>query len=164
MLVDMEFDGQVLIWNRSGRFKATTGLPDYQRPKEQCANNGGPIPEGFYKVFATDLGTAKDDGTGFCNLAPAWGIQKIPRDAAAGGCEAYWANWGRNRTRLEPADIKTRNACSPSRGGFYLHDSTKGYSHGCIEAEPMFFTVLRSRATSVHRGYFILKVKYVAGR
>lgn len=164
MLADMEFDGQLLTWNGSGRFKATTGLPGYQLPKDQCVKNGGPIPAGLYKVLVADLGAAKDDGTGFCNLAPGWGIQTIPRGANAGSCETYWANWGRYRARLEPADIKTRNACSPIRGGFYLHDSTKGYSHGCIEIEPRFFSVLRSRATTALRSHFILKVMYVPGR
>jgi hypothetical protein len=74
------------------------------------------------------------------------------------------ANWGRNRSRLEPADIKTRHACMPIRSGFYLHDSTKGFSHGCIEVEGRFFTVLRSRVPSHSRAYFILKVKYAARR
>jgi hypothetical protein len=164
MLADMEFDGQVLTWNGSGRFKATTGLPGYQHPKHQCVKNNGPLPMGLYKVLIADLGTAKDDDTGFCNLTPGWGIQKIPRGADAGSCEPYWANWGQNRARLEPADIQTRKACTPSRGGFYIHDSTKGYSHGCIEIEPRFFTTLRTRATTALRGHFILKVQYISGR
>lgn len=163
MIVDMEFDGQVLTWNGSGKFKATTGLPGYQFPKNHCLKDSGPIPEGVYRVLVTDRGAAKDDGTGQCNLSPGWGIQTIPRGADAGSCEVYWANWGRNRARLEPADIKTRHACTPVRGGFYLHDSTKGYSHGCIEVEPRFFAILRSRAKGSLRGYFILKVKYVIG-
>lgn len=164
MLADMEFDGRELSWNGSGKFKATTGLPGYQSPGNQCVKEKGPIPQGVYKVLVTDRGTAKDDGTRFCNLAPGWGIQTIPRGAEAGACEVYWANWGRNRARLEPADIATRNACSPKRGGFYLHDSTKGYSHGCIEVEPRFFTALRARLATNLRGYFLLKVKYVPGR
>jgi hypothetical protein len=164
MLVDMEFDGQVLTWNGSGRFKATSGLPGYQYPRNNCVKDRGPVPEGAYKVLATDLGAAKDDGTGQCNLSPGWGIQTIPRGAAAGSCEVNWANWGRNRARMEPANVKTRTACSPIRGGFYLHDSTKGYSHGCIEIDPRFFSALRSRASTASRGYFILKVKYVPER
>lgn len=42
-------------------------------------------------------------------------------------------NWGYNRIRLESADEKTRKACGGKRGGFYIHDSTKGYSHGCMK-------------------------------
>lgn len=69
------------------------------------------------------------------------GLEYHPRGQAAGTCEIYWANWGYNRIRLESADEKTRKACGGKRGGFYIHDSTKGYSHGCIEVEPVFFSV-----------------------
>lgn len=66
---------------------------------------------------------------------------------------------------MEGADLATRNACMPTRSGFYLHDSTKGYSHGCIEVETTFFAALKSRAkNSRSRNYFILKVKYVGNR
>jgi hypothetical protein len=164
MLADMEFDGQVLSWKGSGTFKATTGLPGYQVPAEQCTKNKGPTPEAMYKVLITEKGAAADDGTGFCNLAPGWGVQTIPRGAKAGSCDPYWANWGYNRARLEPADAHTRHACFPRRDGFYLHDSAKGYSHGCIEVEPTFFATLRLRAGTAKRGYFLLKVKYVPGR
>ncbi|NHZ42533.1 tlde1 domain-containing protein [Massilia aquatica] len=165
MVVDMEFDGQVLTWNGSGRFKATSGLPDNQVPKDQCVKDKGPVPEGVYKVLFTDRGAAQDDGTGKCALIPGWGVQTIPRGAQAGSCEKYWANWGRNRAMMIAADPATRNACATERSGFYLHDSTKGYSHGCIEVETSFFAALQSRAKSSRsRNYFILKVKYVGNR
>jgi hypothetical protein len=164
MVVDMEFDGQILNWNGAGRFKATSGLPGYQMPDKQCVKDNGPIPEGLYKVLVKDRGVARDDGTGQCNLSPGWGVQTIPRGAAAGSCEPYWANWGTNRARMEPADARTRTACSPIRGGFYLHDSTKGFSHGCIEVEARFFTTLRTRSARNAPSHFLLKVKYVPGR
>lgn len=169
MIVDMEFDGQVLTWNGSGRFKATTGLneeanedgKDLQFPEHQCVKDKGPTPEGRYKVYITDLGAAKGDMSR-CYLSQAWGVQTIPRGKSAGECEPNWVNWGYNRARLEPADALTRHACEGTRGGFYLHDSTKGYSHGCIEVETRFFAALKSRKAT--NGYFILKVKYVDGR
>lgn len=164
MIADMAFDGQSLTWSGAGKFKATSGGTGYQYPKYKCYREKGPIPEGLYKVFCADLGVAKDDGSGFCNLSPAWGVQTIPRGRAAGECEPYWELWGRNRARLEPADAKTRIACSPARGGFYLHDSTKGFSHGCIEVDPSFFPVLRGRAPANRRGYFLLAVDYVPER
>src|SRR5579871_5822353 len=129
MLYDMTFDGQQLKLNGQGTFQATTGLRDSQLPQYQCRKDSGPIPEGVYRVLIGDKGTAHDDGTGHCQLAPGWGLQTIPRGAAAGDCERYWANWGLNRARLEPANVETLHACTPQRGGFYLHDSTKGYSH-----------------------------------
>ena len=55
---------------------------------------------------------------------------------------------------------KTVNACRPRRGGFYIHDSTKGYSHGCIEVEGSFFSTLR--ATTSRR--LTIEVKYIANR
>ncbi|MBT0960464.1 hypothetical protein [Denitromonas iodatirespirans] len=164
MHADMSFDGQRLTWSGSGVFKATSGMVGFQMPTNDCVPDAGPTPQGLYKVYVADRGVAKDDGSGTCNLSPAWGVQSIPRGVDAGDCEPYWANWGRNRVRLEPADAETRNACSPRRGGFYLHDSTKGYSHGCIEVEPGFFPVLRARSVGATKGYFLLRVKYAEGR
>jgi hypothetical protein len=164
MHVDMEYDGQVLKWIGAGDFKATSGLPGYQLPDNSCLKDKGPTPEGIYKVLVANGGKATDDGTGQCSLLPGWGLQAIPRGAAAGPCEPFWANWGNNRARLEPADARTRHGCLPERSGFYLHDSTKGYIHGCIEVEPRFFPLLRTRARLVPRGYFLLRVRYVQGR
>ena len=39
--------------------------------------------------------------------------QTIPRGANAGLCEPYWANWGKNRARLEAADNTTKNTAPP---------------------------------------------------
>lgn len=163
-IADMEFDGQVLRWRGTGKFRATTGLPEYQHPTHQCVKDKGPVPEGLYKVFIADRGIAKDDGTGFCNLAPAWGVQTIPRGRDAGACDPYWANWGNQRVRIEPADAITQKACRPARGGFYIHDSSKGYSHGCIEIDRGFFVSLRARSAVNRTGYLTLRVKYVLGR
>lgn len=77
MLAEMEFEGQQIRWNGS-KFKATTGLAGFQHPKHQCVPDQGPLPEGLYKVYLADRGVANDDGSGRCNLAPAWGIQEIP--------------------------------------------------------------------------------------
>ncbi len=52
-----------------------------------------------------------------------------------------------------------------SGGGFYIHDSTKGYSHGCIEVEPVFFRILKQE-TEKENGEktFTVNVKYVSGQ
>ncbi len=163
MLAHMDFDGQRLHWN-GVRFKATTGFKGFQHPAQQCTPEYGPIPEGFYKLYPADKGTAKDDGTDRCSLAPAWGIQQIPRGADAGKCEPFWMNWGRNRVRMEPADLMTKKACNPVRGGFYLHDSIKGYSHGCIEVEGTFFHSLRHYTGATRQNHLVLRVKYVPDR
>lgn len=166
MKVDLFYDGQFLKWADKGlMFKATSGLPGHQVPIEQCVPDAGPVPEGFYKVYIVDQGMAADDGRGICALKPSWGLQEIPRGPKAGRCERYWANWGKNRARLEPADQPTKTHCSPvQRGGFYLHDSVKGYSHGCIEVETKLFDHLRKFSSSSKKQTILLQVKYISGR
>jgi hypothetical protein len=163
LIPDLEFDGQLLTW-KDQKYTATSGLPDFQDPKKQCTPDAGPVPEGLYKLLLTDGGQAKDDGKGVCNLRPSWGIQSIPRGVAAGACESYWANWGNNRVRMEPADPKTKSVCAGKRAGFYVHDSTKGYSHGCIEVEKSFFSRLRTNAPTNRQGALLLRVLYVKDR
>lgn len=161
----MTYDGQTLHWPGHGTFRATSGMPGSQIPSESCARDVGPVPPGRYKLYLADQGVAQDDGRGACALQPSWGIQSIPRGAAAGDCERYWSQWGDNRARMEPADTATRNRCSPIRGGFYLHDSTKGFSHGCIEVEGRIFPLLRTYARDARgSSTIIIKVEYVAER
>jgi hypothetical protein len=171
MKVDMIYDGQTVRWSGHGNFKATSGLPEYQRPSLQCYRDHGPIPEGLYSVtLEEDTRPARDDGTDTCTLAWALRVQTIPRGAAAGQCEPFWANWGSNRVAVVPADAATKARCAPRRGGFFLHDSTKGYTHGCIEVDGQFFRVLRSYISGIkqHRisakHALILRVTYVPGR
>ncbi|WP_221892335.1 hypothetical protein [Teredinibacter haidensis] len=65
---------------------------------------------------------------------------------------------------MEPADLAAKSKCSPTmRGGFYLHDSTKGYSHGCIEVETRIFPLLRAFNKATNKNTIILKVKYNKG-
>lgn len=170
MIVDITHDGQTLNWQGHGSFKATSGLPEYQSPAFQCFIDKGPIPEGLYSIELKggDL-RAQDDGTDMCRLAPSFGLQTIPRGEEAGECETVWANWGRSRVRLRPADPGTARRCSPKRAGFYLHDSTKGYTHGCIEVEGRFFEVLRSAIGALQgrrprNSVLNVRVRYVPGK
>lgn len=162
MIYELTYDGKKLTWYGRGTFKASSGMLGYQLSKEQCLPDKGPVPEGNYYIPLIAGGPATDDGTGRCNLSPSWQIQTIPRGTIAGACEPYWANWGNNRVRFEPADIATKNACLPiKRGGFYLHDSTKGYSHGCIEIDGLFFAQLRSFIKTNKKSRLNLKIKYI---
>jgi len=54
-------------------------------------------------------------------------------------CDPYWANWGFNRVALLPV---VGRVSAPGRSGFYIHDSAKSYTHGCIETELQFFNDL----------------------
>lgn len=129
---------------------------DYRLAAYQYVKDRGPTPAGQYTVLTAQRGPrAATPFAGFsadsCTLAIGSGVERIPRtpgyptepfDPPVGGmaysCEAFWANWGDYRVRLEPrADTKTRG-----RGGFYLHDSSKGYTHGCIETGQALFTEL----------------------
>lgn len=164
MKEELTYDGQKILWDGKGTFKATSGMPKSQMPKNQCIPDAGPVPEGMYYVYLSDHGLAEDDGRGLCAIKPSWGIQKIPRGKDAGDCEIYWANWGKNRARMEPANAETKAKCNPiKRGGFYLHDSTKGYSHGCIEVESSIFSKLHEYRNNSKKSKIILKVKYVKG-
>jgi hypothetical protein len=161
-LDQLQYNGKWVYWYNGGSkedaFKATSGMVNFQEPKHQCVKDAGPVPPGKYFLLLNENKRdpfAKEDGKGQCNLKAGWGIQQIPRggDATAkpsggeaGECESYWANWGQNRVRIDPADAKTKTFCKPARSGFYLHDSIKGYSHGCIEVEGRFFTKLRTFA------------------
>src|SRR6185436_16121224 len=105
------------------------------------------LPEGsYYLLLIADDEPAKIDAS--CVPEPSWHLQRIPRGSEAAECELTLANWGRNRVRLTPANSATAHACAPRRGGFYLHDSTKGFSHGCIEVEGKFFDALRRLITA----------------
>jgi len=164
---DMLYDGHKVTWQGNGVFKATSGLPGYQARHLQCMSDRGPIPEGLYSVsLKEDRKPAIDDGTHMCQLAPSQLFQSIPRGEAAGGCEDVWVNWGQHRVGLTPLDARTKQACSPRRAGFYMHDSTKGYTHGCIEIDGRFFIALRAYVRAIdrrlvpNRQYLVLRVQY----
>ena len=169
----LDYDGQTLTWMPGGlTYRATSGLRGAQTPSKQCSPDEGPIPEGtYYLLLRMDRQEyAKDDGTSRCKLRPGSAIQFIPRGGdpnvapkgdQAGECEdPYWANWGWRRVRLEAADRATVTACFPRRGGFYLHDSSKGYSHGCIEVEQPFFNQLLSFVKKTTQTRMLLRVAY----
>lgn len=165
---DLYYDGVSLSWPaRSKTYKATSGLPagdkepDWRDSKYSCVKDHGPVPEGIYSLSTVvDPKTYATGDQDTCVLDPGGQIQKIPRGATAGTCEPYWANWGTNRVRINPADEPTRNACTPTRDGFYLHDSTKGFSHGCVELETTFFDDLYDFSKKSTQKRLTLEVRY----
>ena len=44
---------------------------------------------------------------------------------------------------MEPIEVTGATAKDRDLNSFYLHDSEKGYSHGCTEVESALFTKLR---------------------
>lgn len=147
-------------------------IPSRQLPKYQNLRDA-PIPEGLWKIARLKGEMAEDDGTGSCNLKPSWRLEKIPRGEKATinngsiDCERFWINWGKNRIRLEPANAITKQRLKEfgGRGGFYIHDSTKGYSHGCIETETRFFDDLYEKyGKNGLKNSMLLRVNYVPNR
>lgn len=152
MITHLTYDGKKITWKGKGVYNATSGLmefvdengngviddwryADFQRKKDH-----GPIPEGrYYLYLKEDKNPVAAHNLAKCQLYGSPKLQRIPRGAKYGECDLYWANWGENRIRLQPySSTKTFN-----RSGFYLHDSTKGYTHGCVELDQAFFRELR---------------------
>jgi hypothetical protein len=170
---DLYYNGTSLSWPaRSRTYNATSGLDvgnpqggsDSRDSQYSCVKDFGPVPEGIYTLSTVvDPKTYATADFDQCKLDPGTDIQKIPRGAMAKSCESYWVNWGTNRVRLTPADGTTRDACTPVRDGFYLHDSTKGFSHGCVELDTSFFTDLYDFSkSSTHHRRLTLEVKYTS--
>ncbi|HVO63643.1 MAG TPA: RHS repeat-associated core domain-containing protein, partial [Terriglobales bacterium] len=135
----LEYTGQTLtVW--PGKYKdrghapllqcrASSGLPGHQSPSEQNSPDTGPVHEGHYWI---NLALDPHRWAGFYQptneLAAAYGVQRIrPEYTLSDGRIGYPTGWGTWRARLEPRDAST------ARHNFYLHNSTKGYTHGCIE-------------------------------
>jgi Protein of unknown function (DUF2778) len=177
------YSGQKVIWGKK-TFKASSGLieggRDYRTPTEQKTKDAGPIPEGSYKMkLKEDSKKYAQMNLHTCSLLPSSLLQKIPKGRMADiplkfrpvylydtmgtvveeitNCyDSFWVNWGTNRLQLTPlSTTKTYG-----RSGFYVHDSTKKFTHGCIEVEASFFDELRAYMKKNSKAFLILKVKY----
>jgi hypothetical protein len=121
--------------------KATSGSKYYQNSQFQHkkSNNdkepGGPVPEGKYKVnlIKDPRGLTKHNKQFLLTQLPS-GVEQLHM-IKKNGDVAWWPNWGRLRARLEPLAINNPN----KRSNFYIHDSYKGESHGCIETETYIY-------------------------
>lgn len=131
--LDLVYNGTRLTWYRTPAawFRATSGL--VRNAGAQNLPDNGPIPEGIYSFLAEldPMRTATYDSATKTLVDTREGIQDIP-----GGTPVSVA-WGKHRVRLTPV-----SGGIASRGGFYLHDSDKGHTHGCIETEEAFFRML----------------------
>lgn len=126
------------------QFHGTSGGADYQVARDQQLQGKGPIPEGDYLVNLeldpTRRVTMDADG----QTSQSTGIQQmLTKDNIVN------LAWGRWRARLEKVKVTT------SRDNFYLHDSYKGHSHGCIETESSLYYFLYSLHA---QGYALIKV------
>lgn len=128
-------------------YKATSGLPGSQWAREMKSRDAGPVPEGKYWILLLpdpNRIAKSDPKTGDLFSNPKGGIEKIPDfyDSPLMHARIRYPGWGKTRARLFPD--KTTNTFG--RSNFYLHDSHKGFSHGCIEVEPgLFLRLLAAR-------------------
>jgi RHS repeat-associated protein len=140
--------------------QGTSGYINHQVAEEQTTGGGypGPVPEGDYKInleLDPNRVTVVDPESGGTNQAV--GIQKIPKSVRLNnGYVQDMGFWGTIRARLERAPGNP----SIQRDNFYLHDSDKGYSHGCIETSKskIFNALLNYRKQGIKK--IRVKVKY----
>jgi hypothetical protein len=168
---DLLYTGRYLGWHRSlpasfngvpRLFVATSGLEGHQRARDQKSKDHGPLPEGIYSLVASI-----DSKQASVEAANARGEKSIKNHEEGiqflriGGAGPVDRQWGTLRVRLTP-----QRGNMHSRGGFYLHNSHKGFSHGCIEVGSSpdgvdFFSALlgyvRQRS---HKATLTLEVKY----
>lgn len=177
---DLIYSGQWLYWKSNypasmstsspRLFAATSGMrptpekdtkENLQRALYQDKKNGGPIPEGVFELDVS-IDSAQATVEQANRLGPkaldrvSPGIQFLPV-----GPNGPNSDWGSMRARLEPKKGDMHN-----RNGFYVHNSHKAFSHGCIEVGVTqtgqnFFTLLLAYAHDPKRKRVLtLRVRY----
>ncbi|HEV8486214.1 MAG TPA: RHS repeat-associated core domain-containing protein [Blastocatellia bacterium] len=115
--------------------KATSGFPSY---RNSALDNQelGPVPHGHYRInLSLDPKRWASMVPSGENLAAAYGVQRIrPSYRAANGQILLPEGWGTWRARLEPRNVST------TRSNFYVHNSKKGFTHGCIETSDSLYS------------------------
>ena len=166
----MVYDGTRLTWPGVGQWNASSGKTGYQEKRFQNLRDKGPVPEGTFQVPLAVGGQArvvsferKADGTlADVQLDKLSTIERLTCIQHPFEADQHLISeeWGSNRVRLKKLSLAHANTAH--RSGFYLHDSNKGYSHGCIEVDTDFFKSLReySRAHFAARKFLILLVHY----
>lgn len=126
-------------------FKGTSGIvdggKDYRNSKYQKVKDKGPVPEGTYRInLVPDPNrVARYNSDADIIPSPQGGIEKLPAVGYDRNGDAWtYEDWGTWRARLQPLS----GTNTYGRSNFYLHNSTKGYSHGCIECSNSIYNVL----------------------
>lgn len=111
-------------------YKASSGHKGFQNSKYQNKSNDGPIPVGKYSVNLTLNPERRNEFNEDMTTKLGLGIQVIDWEKAFSERVALhgWGQWRARLTPLKGTDTKGRHS-------FYLHDSYKGESSGCIEVE-----------------------------
>lgn len=120
-------------------YPATSGLANHQNADEQGGGDLGPVPGGDYKINLT-LDFLRKAPVSDGLTTESHGVELLPW-----GNGYLYSGWGQWRARLEAlpgTDLRGRD------GLFYLHDSYKGYTHGCVETNTaLYYDLFRYRKT-----------------
>jgi hypothetical protein len=144
-------------------FKGTSGLKglkegesDYRNAEFQSNKDLGPVPEGWYSINLKPKPwrvANADNISGGILSNPDGGIELLPDPfITQAGNSIIYPGWGTIRARLEPmAGTNTFG-----RSNFYIHNSSKGFSHGCIETSTTIFGYLISYRNRGHMNINVL--------
>ena len=145
-----EFSGEyVIIYggsppNRSKIIKkcpAASGLPGSQTPTKQTEPDKGPTPEGKYTIDLRPNANRiapVDPASGNLRMPNGGGIDNVPKVGHTPSGDFTYAAWGEHRALLEPE----KGTDTHGRTSIYVHDSEKGYSHGCVECKELMEHIL----------------------
>ncbi|HEY7423655.1 MAG TPA: hypothetical protein VH682_05365 [Gemmataceae bacterium] len=155
---DILYNGKQLHWyGMHLEFPATSGQNDYKRADQEGVKDYGPIPEGWYDFSVQEAKPGKNaddyfshEGVQSFSPSPDWGTQRV---------RLHLKRLDEMAIRQKVGDQGLKVA--KSRGGFYLHNSHKGYTHGCVEVSDSFFTKLAEyRRKKHHKAHLTLRVHY----
>jgi hypothetical protein len=99
-------------------------------PSDQVSKDD-PVPNGQFSINlnldpSRTAAAYRDSGDQYADH----GIQNIPREIVrSNGRRIHYPGWGTWRMRLDPKRGETYGGSN-----FYLHNSHKGFTHGCIES------------------------------
>ena len=82
---------------------------------------------------------------------PNGGIERIPDFVENPNKQGYgwtYTEWGKHRAYLTPDKVTGAKNSERDNYSYYLHDSQKGYTHGCTEVETELFDRLNEYRNS----------------
>ena len=146
----IEYTGRTISWyagrtgDRSRSLSsgaAASGHFGHQRPSECGTEGGGPTPPGAYSI---DLKPSPNRVAGTVgsgrfpdSLASGNGVQQVPASTTTNNYRRAWGTW---RARLNPKS----GTDTKDRDNFYLHNSHKDETSGCVETPDNFEGLLRA--------------------
>jgi len=136
----------IKIYKATSRYRAD-GYGNYQVAKHQNLRDVGPTPEGIYSINLKPDPNRKAEisSNGQLKRNPEGEIENLVGMRRDGDSDNLYMSedWGKNRAKLEPMKVTGATSQERDNESYYLHDSEKGYTHGCTEAETELFDHLK---------------------